>query len=410
MKILVVCSALDLKYKLGCTPSWWQLLKALYEVGHEVIAIPYLGDPIESPWWRTYPNPCSDESKLYNWCVAHKPAGLPIPDTTSNPSPFVSVLIDRHVKRKWEHHLLSILEKEKDIDAVLMMNVPINHIAGIPTKIRDYFGIPVAYFDGDMPTILPKYAVDRGFMFNYYVNADLSEFDAFFSNSKGVIPDLEEMGARNIHPLYYAADPGLFKPIPVRKDIDVSFYGHGSELREEWMTKLIAHPSEKLPELKYSVGGKGFAISLGKADLVGHLSYSEFRKYCCRSKVCLNITRWSHTNVFASATARPFELAAYGACIISQPYNGIEEWFDVGRELIVVKSEKEALELTSSLVDSEDERYRIGERARDKVLREHTYYNRADLVASVLSRPNILADSGGPSFRQNTHGMITDPT
>ena len=195
-----------------------------------------------------------------------------------------------------------------------------------------------------MPTILPKYATDRGFKFNYYVNADLSEFDAFFSNSKGVIPDLEEMGARNIHPLYYAADPGLFTPIPVRKDIDVSFYGHGSEFREEWMTKLITHPSERLPRLKYSVGGKGFGIPLGKADLVGHLTYSEFRKYCCRSKVCLNITRWSHTNVFASATARPFELAAYGACIISQPYNGIEEWFDVGRELIVVKSEKEALE------------------------------------------------------------------
>lgn len=409
MKILVVCSTLDLKYKLGCTPSWWQLLKAMHEVGNEVIVVPYLGDPIETPWWRTYPNPCSDESKLYSWCVSHKPKGLPIPDTTSNPSPLVSVLIDRHVKRKWQNHLLAILAREKDVDAVFMMSIPINHISGIPTKIREQFGIPVAYFDGDMPTILPKYATDRGFKFNYYVHADLSEFDAFFSNSKGVIPDLEEMGARNVHPLYYAADPGLFTPIPVPKDIDVSFYGHGSEFREEWMTKLIAHPSEKLPELKYSVGGKGFGIPLGKADLAGPLSYSEFRKYCCRSKVCLNITRWSHTNVFASATARPFELAAYGACIVSQPYNGIEEWFDVGRELIVVKDEREALEVTSGLVSSEDERLKIGERAREKVLREHTYHNRADLVTSVLSRPNILADSGRPSHHQSAGWSLSDP-
>ena len=59
MKILVLASALDLKYGLGCTPSWWQLLKGFQETGNEVIAIPYLGDPVESLWWRTYRNPCS---------------------------------------------------------------------------------------------------------------------------------------------------------------------------------------------------------------------------------------------------------------------------------------------------------------------------------------------------------------
>jgi len=72
MKILVGCSTLDLQYKLGCTPSWWQLFKALHESGDEVIVIPYLGDPVESLWWRTYPNPCSLESKMYNWYLERK--------------------------------------------------------------------------------------------------------------------------------------------------------------------------------------------------------------------------------------------------------------------------------------------------------------------------------------------------
>ena len=39
MKILIVCSTLDLKYKMGCTPHWWQLFKGLYEIGCEVIVI-----------------------------------------------------------------------------------------------------------------------------------------------------------------------------------------------------------------------------------------------------------------------------------------------------------------------------------------------------------------------------------
>ena len=58
MKILAVASTMDLRQRLGCTPAWWQLWKALYEIGHEVIVTPYLGDPVDSLWWRTYPNPC----------------------------------------------------------------------------------------------------------------------------------------------------------------------------------------------------------------------------------------------------------------------------------------------------------------------------------------------------------------
>lgn len=250
--------------------------------------------------------------------------------------------------------------------------------------IHEEFGIPVAYYDGDMPTILPKYAAEREFKFNYYVNADLSEFDIFFTNSKGVIPDLEEMGARNVHPLYYAADPNLFKPVDVEKDIDISFFGYGSEFREEWMKKMIANPSKHIPDAKFSVGGKGFGIPMGNANLIGDLSYSAFREFCCRSRICLNITRWSHTNVYASATARPFELAAYGACIVSQPYDGIEEWFDIGKEIIGVKSEEEATEAYKWLLSSDSEREKIGENARERVLRDHTYLNRAEGIQKIF--------------------------
>src|SRR5262249_21894677 len=56
MKLLFAVSSLDLKRPFSATPSWWQLLKALYEVGVEVIATPYQGPAIESLWWQTEPN------------------------------------------------------------------------------------------------------------------------------------------------------------------------------------------------------------------------------------------------------------------------------------------------------------------------------------------------------------------
>lgn len=384
MKFLVLASTIDLKYRLGCTPSWWQLLKALHEIGNEIIVIPYLGKPVESLWWKTYDNPSSRESVIFNSYLESKKKRGKATSESSLLSPIFSLLIKRYIRPKWEKYLMKILEKEKDINVILMLNIPLNHFNGIPLKIKKTFDIPIAYYDGDMPTILPKYADDRGFKFNYYEKADLSEFDAFFSNSKGVISDLEEMGAKNVHALYWAVDPMLFNPVSVEKDIDVSFFGYGSELREDWMRRMITNPSKKMPEVNFSVGGGNFRIDLGNARLVGDIPYSAFRNFCCRSKINLNITRWSHTNVYASSTSRPFELAAYGACIVSQPYNGIEEWFEVGKELFVVNSEEDAIDIYKWLLDDEEEREKTGKRARERILKEHTFQHRAKELIRVI--------------------------
>jgi glycosyltransferase involved in cell wall biosynthesis len=384
VKLLVVASTIDLKNKLGCTPAWWQLLKALYEIGNEVIVIPYLGNPVESLWWRTYDNPCRKESTIYNSYLESRKRRGKSPSGKTLLSPIATQIIKRYIKPKWERYLLHILRDEQDIGLVLLMSIPINHITGIPSKIRREFKVPVVYYDGDMPTILPKYTVSRGFRFNYYENADLSEYDAFFTNSKGVIPDLQEMGAKNVHPLYYGVDPELVAPVEVEKDIDVSFFGYGSDFREEWMEKLITIPSREMPEVSFAVAGDGFRIDLGKAKMVGDLSYSQWRQFCCRSKINLNITRWSHTNVYASSTSRPFELAAFGSCIVSQPYNGIEEWFEVGKELLVVNSENEAIETYKRLLHSEEDREKIGTRARRRILREHTFKHRARQLIDVI--------------------------
>ena len=46
----------------AAAPPWWQLWKGLYEVGVDlIVAVP--GRPIESPWWRTAPNPTRAEGE-----------------------------------------------------------------------------------------------------------------------------------------------------------------------------------------------------------------------------------------------------------------------------------------------------------------------------------------------------------
>ncbi|MGB8707602.1 MAG: glycosyltransferase, partial [Dehalococcoidia bacterium] len=162
------------------------------------------------------------------------------------------------------------------------------------------------------------------------------------------------------------------------------FFGYGSDFREEWMEKLITIPSRKMPEVSFVVAGGGFRVDLGNAKMIGDLSYSQWRQFCCRSKINLNITRRSHTNVYASSTSRPFELAAFGSCIVSQPYKGIEEWFEIGKEVMIVHSAEEAIDTYKMLIASEELRRRTGELARQRVLRDHTFKHRARQLIAAL--------------------------
>ncbi len=84
MKLLCLCSALDLQLRLGCSPAYWQMLKGLYELGHDVIAVPYLGKAFEPPYWRAYPNPCDIEGRLFSGMPGRLEESLGIPTLTIN--------------------------------------------------------------------------------------------------------------------------------------------------------------------------------------------------------------------------------------------------------------------------------------------------------------------------------------
>jgi len=384
MKLLVVASTMDLKYRLGCTPAWWQLLKSIHETGNEVILTTYLGEATESPWWKTYPNPCKRESIIFNSYLERKKKAGAFPTQRNLLSPVFDRVIKHYVRPKWRNHLLAILAREDGIGAVIFLNVPINHINGIPSAIKTKARIPAIYYDGDMPIILPKYADRSAYKFKYYDNADLSEYDAFLSNSEGVKADLEVAGAKNVGTLHYAIDPELCQPIAIEKDIDISFFGYGSEFREEWIHKMITIPSRSMPNVNFAVAGTGLKVDLGNAKAIGDVSYSGWRQLCCRSKINLNITRWSHATVYASSTMRPFELAAFGSCIVSQPYQGIENWFDVGRELFVVQDEEDAMATYQRLLANKEERETAGKLARHRVLKEHTYKHRSSQLIEII--------------------------
>ncbi len=393
MKLLVIVSSLDLTQPFSATPAWWQLLKGLYEIGVEIIATPYQGPTIESPWWQAAPNPAQREGDLFKFLRDRwRAMGGQRQTQASGKQIEGESLSDKVVRRaaqtmiapRWRRHVDRILTAHPDVDAVLMITVPLNHLSGLARHIQDRHHKPVFFYDGDVPASLPNF---RGFAsgFRIYQGADPSEYTAFFSNSLGGAEGLRELGAREVHTLYYGADPDLFAPLDVPQDLDFFFYGHGREYRTEWIDGLLRDASLALPEARFAVRGTNLG-ELGRVEKLPYLSLSKLREYACRSKINLVITRKAHASVFASSSSRPFELAALGACMVCSPYAGIETWFEPDKELIVVNSAEEAIDRYKWLLHHDDARRTIGRAARERLLKEHTFQHRARQLVDIIAR------------------------
>ena len=390
-KLLAVASSVDLDFRYGCTPAWWQLWKGIHEAGADLIVTPYRGRAIESPWWRTEPNPTYREGELF---AAGRDALARVRGDThlrrDEQSPEDSLadkavreVILRYVNPRWRRHLERILERERDVDAVVVFTVPPSHLRGIPGALRERFGVPVVFYDADVPMSLPEYGgMDTGF--NIYHGADIGEYDLVLSNSEGGLERLRELGARRAEHLFWGADPELFAPQPVPKEYDVTFYGYGDKFRRDWMRAMVAEPSRRMPEADFVLAGGDFKGEVGQARELGWQPVNLLSRVISASRINLNIGRRPHATVAASSTSRLFELASAGAAIVSNPYTGIERWFEPGQELLVVESADEAVAAYRELLADPMRAEELGRRARERVLDEHTYAQRARRLLELV--------------------------
>lgn len=380
MKLLIVCSTLDLDYPYGATPAIWQLLKGFFEVGCDTIVIPYRGKSIRAPWWRCYPNPTEKEGEFYARSGMHTKHSKGLRKSINDK--IVPQLANLVVTRKWRRLFSNILKREKEIDAVMLIGVPLNQFNGLATYVKSEFCCSLVYYDLDVPTSLPKYG---GFSFNYYRGADLAKYDAIIVPSEGVSDELLRIGAKRVFYVHFGVDPDLYLPVKTEQDIDVFFFATSDSDREKSVSMMISAPSKKM-RARFLVSGIRYNVDLVNAQMIPMLPFSLWRNYVGRSKINLNIPRERHASTYATSTSRPFELAAMESCIVSSPYNGLKKWFDIGKEIFVAKDSKEAIELYQWLINDGELRKEIGLKARRRVLKEHTFRHRARDIVGILNK------------------------
>ena len=97
-----------------------------------------------------------------------------------------------------------------------------------------------------------------------------------------------------------------------------------------------------------------------------------------------------------SSDATAERAVAAGAASVSNPYRGIERWFEPGQELLVVDSADAAVAAYRELLDDPGAAEELGRRARERALDEHTYAQRARRLLELvgLGEPAPVATRG----------------
>jgi hypothetical protein len=381
VKILALVSAIDLAEPPRGTLFWWQLFKNLSELGVEILVAPFLGRSIESPWWRCVPNPAYRVADAaYSSIKSLQSKGFSAKAEKIYRSFHVDNFASQLLTKEWMKGIARTLNKERNIDVILALSIPIKPLEGVFKQIRHNHGRKIIYIEIDMPEVLPEY---NTFGYSYFTNADLSIFDGFLSNSEGTKKAVEERGATKVGALHFAIDPEIYKPYLTNKNIDILFSGAGTRGRAEWIKKMIINPASQ-STLRFGVSGVWNTLLPPNVKKYGLVPFNSWLKLNCSSNITLDISRLGHRIVPGTSTYRLFELCGLGCPVVTNKREGIEKWYDPRKEVYALSEDENPLEVYETLLSDKEALNEMGENARRRTLKQHTCRHRAMELISYL--------------------------
>jgi len=250
-----------------------------------------------------------------------------------------------------------------------------------------------AFYDIDTPVTLAKLA--RGD--EEYLTAGLiGEYQLYLSFTGG--PTLrrleQEFGSPMARPLYCSVDPDIYYPERVDNRWDLGYMGTYSDDRQPGLNRLLIQPARAWQEGRFAVAGPQYPKTVRwprNVQRIQHLPPRRHRGFYNAQQFTLNLTRADMIAAGFSPSVRLFEAAACGTPIISDCWDGIETLFQPGAEILIARSSADVLEWIRDM--PEEERVALGDRARIRVLAEHTAAHRAaeleGYALQLLSRTSV---------------------
>lgn len=257
--------------------------------------------------------------------------------------------------------------------------------------------VPIrAFYDLDTPVTLDR--LRSGLPIGYIGRRGLRDFDLVLSYTGGrALEELKtQLGARNVAPLYGSVDPSVHRPAPANENYraDLSYMGTHAPDRAAAVGNLFIEPARRLPACKFLLGGAQYDASfpwLPNIFFAGHVPSADHPAFYRSSRVTLNVTRGPMAAMGYCPSGRLFEATACGAAVLSDAWEGLDDFFEPGSEILLAK---ETADVLSALERSPEELANIARAGRERTLADHTADARArelEAIFDMAYQPRVLS-------------------
>ena len=237
--------------------------------------------------------------------------------------------------------------------------------------------VPAFFWDVDSPATLARIRANAADPFRL----DIPRYTGVFSYGGGPASrdGYLEFGARAYFSIYNGLDPDTHHPVEADADLmcDVAFLGNRLPDRERRVEELFLKAAELAPDKTFLLGGEGWGDKPMPKNVrrIGHVPTGDHNRVNSSAGMVMNINRDSMASFGFSPPTRIFEVAGAGACMLCDDWPGIEDCFEPGKEILVIRTASDVVDALHKY--GEKERAEIGHRFRERALRDHTYAQRA---------------------------------
>lgn len=226
-------------------------------------------------------------------------------------------------------------------------------------------------------------------------------FGVWFDKQNKITDKFKEWGAphadiwpHGVHNVRYDENESLSDLVNRNRSNDIIFIG-GPHFKEEKLFEVKKHFGNKFNIHGQWTHGSWIKRIYGQYNIyrkygqfINRVEENDMKKLYLDSKIGLNM----HMS-FGPSNLRTFELMANGVAQVVDCKQGIDEWFNIGKDLLAYETTSEAIELINKLLKDDDYRKEIAfngaKKTREKYTRVQTFANAINLIKQGMDNDKI---------------------
>ncbi|OAV44481.1 glycosyltransferase [Lewinella sp. 4G2] len=213
-------------------------------------------------------------------------------------------------------------------------------------------------------------------------------FNLYLSTTGGPALDklARENGLKCARPLYESIDPFDFYRTDATKTYELGFIGNYKEDRKETLGALLFEPAEYTPARNFALAGSGYPERShwpSNLTYLEHLPASNLVDFYNRQLCTLVISRADRQEMGYTPTRRLLAAAACGVPVLTRHWEGLSSFLEPDREIYTVEDRQSVLDVLYGT--DEGRRRKMGTKARERILGEHTIAHRAQELLAYLA-------------------------